>query len=678
MEKAMKPMHMVVMTLGLCPYLQAFVNQFPGTSFEEARRGEFSVLESEVGTWNTITGKAQISSYFKSGRQSLHLTGGKETRVELTADFNGRAFSHLSFRAERWTVREPFTFRIFALTDDNWQEIFNGDDGVKVGRSFLSQVEVAMPEKPVQKFGFVCTSPEDTGVLIDDLMFHQSIPATINNVTAQSLGVAPVLIRKHYNPVLRVQVDVTGNLKPRSVKQICFSTQGTTNLKDIASIDVFYTGNDNRFSAAQSFSDSAIAVSRVIVCGNQPLKEGPNYFWVSCTLNSSADLLHRIGIADVEVQYDDGTVTSAAMRLPVVQRIGYNVRDAGDDGVAAYRIPGLATTHKGTLIAVYDVRRHGMGDLPGDIDVGMSRSTDGGQTWEPMKVIIDMGQPHNQNGVGDPCVLVDRKNGTIWVAALWSQGDRGWQGSGPGLAPEETGQFILSRSDDDGKTWSAPINITSQIKDPKWRLLFQGPGNGITLYDGTLVFPAQFKDEKDMPYATILFSRDLGQTWTIGTGAKSNTTEAQVVQLNDGSLMLNIRDNRGGSRSVYTTNDLGKTWLEHPSSRSALPEPVCMASLIRFSSACNGDARTMLLFSNPAVPSGVRRNMTIKASYDEGMTWPASCHKLIHEPASAGYSSMTPIDDQTIGILYEGGDTALLVFEKIHIDEILRNRVIPD
>ena len=95
-----------------------------------------------------------------------------------------------------------------------------------------------------------------------------------------------------------------------------------------------------------------------------------------------------------------------------------------------------------------------------------------------------------------------------------------------------------------------------------------------------------------------------------------------------------------------------------------------MASLIRFSSKKDGDERDILLFSNPNT-SGGRRNITIKVSLDEGMTWPEQHHKLIHEPGCAGYSCMTKIDDNHVGILYEGGGTALLVFEKFRIDEII-------
>ena len=150
--------------------------------------------------------------------------------------------------------------------------------------------------------------------------------------------------------------------------------------------------------------------------------------------------------------------------------MGVALRNGGDDGVHTYRIPGLATTNKGTLIGVYDVRRRSGGDLPGDIDVGMSRSTDGGRTWEPMKVIMDMGNDPRwrYDGIGDPAILVDQTTGTVWVAATWSHGNRSWIGSGPGLKPEETGQLMLVRSDDDGVSWSEPINITEQVKKPEW------------------------------------------------------------------------------------------------------------------------------------------------------------------------------------------------------------------
>lgn len=352
---------------------------------------------------------------------------------------------------------------------------------------------------------------------------------------------------------------------------------------------------------------------------------------------------------------------------------GLALRSHGEDGADTYRIPGLVTTNKGTLIAVYDIRYDSALDLQAHVDVGMSRSTDGGETWEPMKVIMDQGKwgglPEDANGVGDPSILVDRQTGTIWVAALWAHGypgKRAWNASGPGMSPEETGQILLVKSEDDGITWSAPVNITRQVKDPEWRLLLQGPGKGITLEDGTLVFPAQFRDREGMPWATILYSSDRGGTWHIGTGAKPNTTEAQVVQLKDGSLMLNMRDNRGGARSVYITKDLGRTWSAHPTSRRALIEPVCMASIITH----EYKGKKLLVFSNPN-STEKRHRMTVKISLDQGMTWPEKYWLLLDPGEGRGYSCLTSIDENTIGILYEGSK-ADLVFQQIRLDKILK------
>ena len=138
------------------------------------------------------------------------------------------------------------------------------------------------------------------------------------------------------------------------------------------------------------------------------------------------------------------------------------LRKQGDDGVHTFRIPGLVVTPAGTLLAVFDLRHQSPADLPQDIDVGILRSLDHGDTWSPVKRILDFdkNEPGSLgNGVGDPAILVDSQTKTIFVAALWSKGNRAWKGSGPGLSPEETGQLVLTKSTDDGLSWSPPINI---------------------------------------------------------------------------------------------------------------------------------------------------------------------------------------------------------------------------
>ncbi len=341
------------------------------------------------------------------------------------------------------------------------------------------------------------------------------------------------------------------------------------------------------------------------------------------------------------------------------------VRKQHDEGVHTYRIPGLATTPKGTLIAVFDIRHANGGDLPGNIDVGMMRSTDDGETWGPMKAILDFDDklPNSRgNGVGDPTVLVDQRTGRILVAALHSQGNRAWFGSGPGMTAEETGQFTLTHSDDDGLTWSKPTSINSQVKDPRWNLVFNGPGSGIQLRDGTLVFPAQFKDASKQPHSCFIASTDGGITWKISPAAipgNPPTSEAQIVELSDGSLLLSMRnESRTGKRAwaKWTWKDtlMNGQWSPH---WLDVTDPTCMASIIRHPSG-------KLIFSNPNNPNK-RVAMTIRTSDDDGKTW--SSGKLL-DPAFSMYSCLTVLNDGRLGLLYESGDTAGLVFARFPLE----------
>jgi sialidase-1 len=350
-----------------------------------------------------------------------------------------------------------------------------------------------------------------------------------------------------------------------------------------------------------------------------------------------------------------------------VKKIGSVIRKYGDEGVHTYRIPGLITTQKGTLIAVYDIRYTTSRDLPGNIDVGMNRSTDGGNTWEPMNIIMDMGSPHENNGVGDPTILFDPATNRIWVAALWSKGNRSIAGSGPGISPDETGQLVLTYSDDDGLTWADVYSITPEVKDPKWNLFFQGPGAGIAMKDGTLVIPTQYWSEDKIPFSNLIYSKDQGKTWkTSEIAPKSNTTESQVVETSPGTLMLNMRDNRGRFRSISTTMDFGTSWNEHPTSRNALPDPICQGSIIKTAL----DNREILLFCNLNTSSKKRENMTLKASLDLGESWPAKFHYLFDERETFGYSSISMVDQNTIGILYEG--IRNIYFVQIPLNEVIR------
>ncbi|MZQ48967.1 MAG: exo-alpha-sialidase [Bacteroidales bacterium] len=465
-------------------------------------------------------------------------------------------------------------------------------------------------------------------------------------------------------------------------------------LEDLAFVRVICEADPGEGIARDSLYKFIIRGNKVIIKGRFALQEGENRLSIVAGIRENANLDNVLELEKADIFPNRGKVLTVSRHDPIRLRYALVLRASGQDGCDTYRIPGLITTGRGTLVAVYDARYNRSKDLQENIDVGMSRSTDGGQTWEPMKIIIDMGEygglPKNMNGVGDPCILYDNKNDVIWVAALWLNGSSpdkmAWWDSKPGMLPGETGQFILVKSTDDGLTWSEPVNITSQIKKPEWQLLLQGPGKGITMTDGTLVFPAQFKantGEKALdggiftPFSTIVYSRDGGETWTIGTGAKSNTTEAQVVELPDGSLMLNMRDDRNrtekgsaNGRAVYTSADMGTNWTVHPSSNSVLTEPNCMASIIASDIGINGKLKRVLFFSNPDHDSE-RINMTIKASLDNGFTWPGEFRLLLNGAAGYGYSCLTMVNDSTLGIVYEGMKD--LYYQKIRVRDVLNN-----
>ncbi len=515
----------------------------------------------------------------------------------------------------------------------------------------------------------------------------------------------PVLLGKTKNPVAGLTVTNMDNaaLDLTSLHLVLSSSKkgiitGVSLLslgQDSAAMADTKTANAEPFGRSTGKSDGS-----AVIAGKLSLKKGKNYFLIAIEPSQQASLFDSIQVLASNIVFGKRSIKIAPLAKRIWQRIAASVRYAGEENVASHRIPGIATARDGSLLSVYDARRLKAQDLQGDIDIGLSRSIDKGKTWQPMQVVLDMGEwgnlPQKFNGVSDACILVDKSTGAIFVAGLWMYGvldqDGKWienltdtstawnhqwrnKGSQPGFDVKQTSQFLITKSTDNGKTWSEPVNLTRMCKKEEWWLWAPAPGAGITLKDGTLVFPTQGRDATGKPFSNITYSKDGGKTWKSSNAAvEESTTENMAVELTDGSIMLNMRANENkndtsarNGRAIATTKDLGESWTIHPGSHNALQEPVCMASIIRHDYTWNGQKKSLLIFCNPDSKT-TRHNITIKVSHDDGKTWQRRV--LLDEKKGRGYSCLTSIDENTIGVLYESSQSDL-VFQAIKLEELL-------
>jgi sialidase-1 len=205
-------------------------------------------------------------------------------------------------------------------------------------------------------------------------------------------------------------------------------------------------------------------------------------------------------------------------------------------------------------------------------------------------------------------------------------------------------------SNDEGATWIGPADITASVNRSSWNRIVPGPGVGIQLRSGRLVIPCNHVIA-NVAFNHVIYSDDHGKKWHLGGSTEGNTDENQIVELTDGSLLLNIRNYRDkGHRGVSMSKDGGLTWSKITSDPTLI-EPVCQASFIRYTESPQF-MKNRLLFSNPASETE-RIKLTVRVSYDEGKTWPVA--KLLNAGPS-GYSCLTVLPDMKIGCLYERGE----------------------
>ena len=320
---------------------------------------------------------------------------------------------------------------------------------------------------------------------------------------------------------------------------------------------------------------------------------------------------------------------------------------SGKDGYHTYRIPSLLVTKTGTLLAFIEGRKNSSRDH-GNLDLLVKRSTDLGKTWSKQSVVYEEGGDKTIT-IGNPCPVVDQSTGTIWLPFTRDNHD-----------------VFITKSDDDGQSWSKPTKITKDVKLNGWDWYATGPGVGIQLekgkHKGRLIIPCDHRlgvsGDRGDTYSHVIYSDDHGKTWKLGGTVGLHTNECQMVELPNGDLLINMRNYwgsrgkvkaKGNMRAISISKDGGATWKPMTFDKTLI-EPICEASLIRYSWP-GKKSKSRLLFSNPASKSG-RVKMTVRLSYDEGKTWAVS--KVLN-PGPSAYSCLARLPDGSIGCLYETG-----------------------
>lgn len=451
----------------------------------------------------------------------------------------------------------------------------------------------------------------------------------------------------------RIQISTLGASNPLWLSQINLSLEGTTHISDIDSVKV-YISKDANLNSNELFGKAKVSNGIMSVSNSIAMEPGVNTCYVTYDIKANADAnssvldlsCNSIVISDTtivpEIKNPQGTVPLILEHRSIFLK--------GTDNTHTFRIPALVTAPNGDLVCAIDARRKSSADLKWvrDIDIAVKRSSDNGATWSDMEICLNLpdGEP-----VSDPSLIVDNVTNEIFLFYNYMARD-----TADGIF-----YFFVQKSSDNGKTWSNFENITPQIAKSEWYTNFKfiTSGSGIQSRNGTLLHTIV-----NLQNGLHVFgSEDHGQTWFLKDVPVTPANESKIIELNDGTLMINSRLGKSeNKRFVHRSTDNGQIWTGNYD--ESLVDAGCNASIIRYTSTHDGYAKNRLLFSNANHPNS-RKNMTVKISYDEGLTW--SEGKSIYT-GGAAYSDLTILKDGTIGLVYENDGYEGVKFARFTLD----------